>query len=314
MCFKNGPNSKPCSKEKNCQICFEKSFSNNEKAKYWSKLNTLEPWQVRKQSNKKFWFKCDKSGHQFESKLAHINEGKWCPYPCCGNQKLCNEENCQICFNTSFANHEKSKYWSDKNELNPRRAFKSSHKKFWFKCDKSEHTFETPLFCVIKNVWCPYPCCGNKKLCNEENCQICFNSSFANHEKLKYWSDKNNNKPRNVFKNNNKKFWFKCDKSEHEFDVSLSNINSSNQWCPYPCCGNQKLCSEENCQICFNASFASRKKSDFWSNKNDIKPRYVFKSTDKKFWFKCEKKHDFESRLDMVTIGTWCPTCNIWKN
>ena len=41
----------------------------------------------------------------------------------------------EIPFEKSFASHEKSKYWSDKNgELKPKDFFKSISKKFWFDC------------------------------------------------------------------------------------------------------------------------------------------------------------------------------------
>ena len=37
------------------------------------------------------------------------------------------------------------------------------------------------------------------KLCSDDDCQICFNKSFASHEKSKYWSDDNITIPRLVF-------------------------------------------------------------------------------------------------------------------
>ena len=40
----------------------------------------------------------------------------------------------EIPFEKSFASHEKSKYWSDKNELKPYQVSKNSHKKYLFNC------------------------------------------------------------------------------------------------------------------------------------------------------------------------------------
>src|SRR4051812_10543670 len=120
MCFEK--NNVPCPQEKECQICYEKSFASYEKSKYWSDKNEFKPWQFKKQSQKKFWFKCDKSNHEFESTISHISTGSWCPYPCCckSNGKLCIDESCNICFNASFASHEKAECWSDKNKISPR--------------------------------------------------------------------------------------------------------------------------------------------------------------------------------------------------
>jgi very-short-patch-repair endonuclease len=86
----------------------------------------------------------------------------------------------------------------------------------------------------------------------------------------------------------------------------LNNISSNDYWCPF--CANQKLC---NCNSCFSKSFASHSKYIFWDHgKNkDISPRDVFKNSDKKFWFKCENNHEFNSSLGHISGGNWCPLC-----
>ncbi len=45
--------------------------------------------------------------------------------------------------------------------------------------------------------------CNSKRLCTNEECQTCFENSFASHEKSKYWSEKN---PRQVFKSSGNKY------------------------------------------------------------------------------------------------------------
>ena len=126
---------------------------------------------------------------------------------------------------------------------------------------------------------------GNcRKLCFENNCNFCFNISFANHEKSKYWSTKNNLNPRNIFLKSNTKYIFNCDKCNHEFNAILSNINSG-QWCSY-CNGNHKLCEVQSCMMCFKKSFASHENAKYWSDKNEIKPREIHKSSRKKYLFK----------------------------
>ena len=62
-----------------CEFCFNNSFASNDKSKYWSIKNTINPINVFKNSNKKCWFDCDKCGHDFESALSDINNGNWCP-------------------------------------------------------------------------------------------------------------------------------------------------------------------------------------------------------------------------------------------
>jgi hypothetical protein len=323
MCFENGRTA--CQQEKQCKICFEKSFASCEKSKHWSDKNEIKPWQVTYGTDKKYLFKCDKSRHEFLMSPNQItNKNTWCPYPCCnvnggGGSILCLNDECEICFCASFSSNEKSKFWSDKNILKPKEVLKNSNKKFWFKCDKSNHEFEISISDVTrtKGRWCPYPCCAKPSmlLCLDEKCKICFHASFASHEKSKFWSDKNDLQPINVFKGTSKKFWFKCDKSEHEFETSLNSITTMNTWCPYPCCNtNGNMLCIKNCNFCFNASFASHEKSKFWSNKNKSTPREFSKNSTKKFWFNCEKDHEFEINLHNVNNKQWCSFCHIWKN
>ena len=63
--------------------------------------------------------------------------------------------------------------------------------------------------------------------------------------------------------------------------------------------------------IDFDRSFASHPKAKFWDySKNEKKPYEVFKSSGKKFWFICgECKHSFDTGLNDVIKGSWCPFC-----
>ena len=60
-----------------------------------------------------------------------------------------------------------------------------------------------------------------------------FNRSFASHEKAQYWSDRNEDKPRDCFISSNKKRWFDCDKCSHEFEMRLSDVTNGGNWCPF---------------------------------------------------------------------------------
>ena len=219
-----------------CKICFNKSFVSHEKSKYFNKElnNNLNPRELFKCSNKKFYFNCIKCDHNFECSLNNVNNGKWCSY--CANAKLCDKDDCQICFEKSFVSHKMALYWNyeKNNNINPRTIFKNSHKPYYFNCEKCEHIFEQQLDCINKNVGCPFCCLPPKQLCDNEECKLCFEKSFESHEKSKYWNIEKNNgvKAREVFKSSNKKFYFDCFKCGHDFCIKINNITSSNnQWC-----------------------------------------------------------------------------------
>jgi very-short-patch-repair endonuclease len=211
-------------------------------------------------------------------------------------------------FERSFASHPKAQFWSSKNDGKPEDYSLNSHKKFLFDCNKCGHEFENSLKMISgKNTWCQY--CAHKKLCNYDYCQFCFNNSFASHPKSKYWHTSNNSNPRNLFKNDHDKYKFNCDKCHYILIIPLSNITTKNNWCSY--CSNHRLCDDNNCQMCFNNSFASIERSKYLNDKS-INPRTLFKNSGTKHRFNCDKcLNQFEMRLSHVTSSfAWCNLCN----
>jgi very-short-patch-repair endonuclease len=201
-------------------------FSENPKSKFWSDRNEKKPDDVALNSHKKFWFNCE-CGHTFESSLLNINKGNnWCPY--CYNRKLCG--NCDKCNEKSFASHSKSICWSDKNEIKPNEVLKGSEKKYYFNCDKCNHE----LLISLKKIssqgrWCSY--CSHQKLCENKECSMCWDNSFASIERSKNLNDKIIN-PRMLFKSTNKKFDFDCDDCNKVFICQLSDITKG-VWCSF---------------------------------------------------------------------------------
>ncbi len=296
-----------------CKKCFLGSFASCEKSRYWhyQKNSGVSPRNVAKNTHTKYWFKCETCKHAFENALNNAKNGQWCPYCSIPNKKLCKEE-CAFCYNRSFASHEKAVFWDyQKNEKSPREIAKSSIvTKYWFKCEKCGHGFDMNLGSITNgSQWCPY--CGGKKLCKDD-CISCFKRSFASHEKAVFWDyQKNEKSPREISKSANMKYWFKCQTCRHGFDMRLGDITNGGCWCPYCSIPIKKLCKDD-CSFCYNRSFASHEKSNSWDyEKNEKTPKQVAKSTDDKYWFKCQKcKHCFDIRLsDITNGGCWCPYC-----
>ena len=190
-----------------------------------------------------------------------------------------------IPYEKSFASHEKSEYWSEKNgDVKPRDVYKSSHKKYLFDCNVCNHLFKKQISEItMKNGWCSF--CANRNLCNNNDCKLCFEKTFASHEKSEYWSEKNGDvKPRDVSKSSHKKYWFDCNVCNHSFDSCLASISSDDAWCPYYGINKNRLCSKDTCNLCFKKSFASHEKAEYWSEKNgDVKPRDVNISSNQKY-------------------------------
>jgi len=222
-------------------------------------------------------------------------------------KSLCNKKNCEICFERSFDSHEKSQFWSIKNNLKPREVFKSSNDKYLFDCNCG-HEFLITLGNIVGGKWCSF--CSNKKLCDNEECMICYEKSFASHEKSNYIKNKEINNPRQIFKRGEKKIEFTCEICNHDFISMVGNVVRLNSWCPYCSIPTKLLCLNEDCEKCHERSFASHEKSQYWSKKNIIKPREILKTSNTKFLFDCECGHEFENTLGNITVSNqWCPYC-----
>ena len=225
-----------------------------------------------------------------------------------GNARhLCDHVECRICFAKSFASHPRAVCWSASNAKTPRMVFVSSGNKYSFDCDVCRHSFETTLGNVTNSgQWCPY--CSNKKLCDGATCVACREKSFASHPRAVCWSASNAKTPRMVFASSNTKYSFDCDVCHHSFETALSHV-SEGHWCPY--CSNQKLCTSATCIACREKSFASHPRATCWSARNAKTPRMVFMSSGNKYSFDCNVCcHSFETTLNNVTAGTWCPYCH----
>jgi very-short-patch-repair endonuclease len=209
----------------------KKTFESHSRAKYWSPKNTGLPADYSLNSHKKCWFDCD-CGHVFEMILRNINSrNSWCPYCVNPNKKLCENLECEQCFEKSFASHEKAKYWSNENVLNSRQVANKTHKKCWFDCSCG-HNFEAILSDITQNnSWCPYCSKPSKRLCGNKECVLCLNKTFAPNKRAKFWSKKNTLLPNQVFKSSAVKYWFNCDKCSNEFESKLCHITDGS-WCP----------------------------------------------------------------------------------
>ena len=213
-----------------CKICFDKSFAAHSRVKYWSTKNILEPRNVSICSNNKYYFNCNECKHELYIQLSGLKRNRWCKY--CTNQSLCDNNDCKLCFDKSFASHPNAKYWSKINILNPRNAIKGSECKYFFDCPECKHIFQSRLICVTNGKWCHYCSSTSNILCDNNDCKICFDKSFASHPKAKYWSSKNKITPREVKKCSNQRFIFNCDECKNEFEGHLGNITCGNNWCP----------------------------------------------------------------------------------
>ena len=219
----------------------------NLKVEYWDEENPKKPHEVFMHTKTKYKFHCDACPHTFDSAVADIVSGHWCPY--CANppQKLCEDTfSCPTCLKKTFHSFEGKRpnciptveCWHEKNPLQPHEVFMNSNKIFKFNCDACPHTFDSAVADIVSGRWCPY--CSNQKLCEDTlSCPTCLKKTFHSFEgkrpncipTVECWHEKNPLQPHEVFMNSAKIFKFNCDACPHPFNCSLNNIVKG-RWCP----------------------------------------------------------------------------------
>ena len=262
-----------------CLHCYNKSLLGHPKGIYYSSKNEKHPRYLPLGSNKKVLMNCDRCLHDFKMDPSHLREGNWCPY--CARKKLCLSMECYDCYLKSFVSSKRLPMWSSKNKISPRLIFRRSGKECILHCKICDHEFIRSL--SVENS-CPY--CASKKLCSSD-CQFCFSVSFASIEYSKNWSPENMITPREIFKYSDTwKFKFICPDCNHTFETLPKTISKGDA-CSY--CASKYLCDNSSCIICFNKSLASYYDIKYFSPKNNINPRMIFKGSDTaKYIFSCE--------------------------
>ncbi len=167
-----------------------------------------------------------------------------------------------MCYENSFACHNKSKYWSERNKLTARQVSKWSHDKYWFKCGECNHEFEKCLNSIQQGGWCAY--CTNKKLCDEP-CNMCYENSYASLPDAKNWDhEKNTRTPRSLFKYSEiDKFWFICPTCQLSFQKMLAGGKTLG--CPVCKNKTEKMIADYIMLLDYN--FTSQTKFEWCKNK-----------------------------------------------
>ena len=249
-------------------------------------LNKFSPKEVGCQSNKKFYFNCDKNhAHRPEFiRLAHVVNSQ-------SNVK------CRVC--ESFAqwclknmpNDFIEKCW-DENlnpDIDPWEIGRASHKSICLKCHNGfDHFyFTSPHNFTNGTLEC--------QVCNGSVVFKGFNDLFTTYSYAAYIWDFNKNSlidPFTISCGSGKKVWWKCNVCGHEWTALVSNITKG-KGCPE--CGKARryktfLANKIECR----ASLGDRHPEllKFWDyDKNIITPFEVLASSMTEVWWKCKNGH-----------------------
>lgn len=274
----------------------------------FNKVNNEVKWKKRIGSKASVIFKC-KNMIFFYERGSYVSQSfkqddKVCKYGGNKRKKLCTHEDCDVCFNRSFASHPFSKYLSKRNGVDPRYLYKYSSLNFWFNCIECFHQFEASLSNISKARGCPY--CANQKLCGE-NCKTCKDKSFDGCQHSDEWSLENELRPEQVFRRAREKYWFICKVCSHRFKQCPDKIEYG-RFCKY--CTNQVVCKNFECLSCEPKRFGLMKLCQNWDyEKNTINPLMLFRTSKGKFWFICQYCKDSYISDICKSLHSGCMGC-----
>lgn len=227
----------------------------------------------------------------------------------CNFRKLCENKECELRFEKSFASHKKANEWkqSKNGNIKPINIIKGLGQKFYFTCKKCGHEYDAFLTTISEKDGCKYCRKFSEFLCEDDNCVHCFDNSFASSTFINLWKiELNNINPRMVKKNSSKLFHFNCINCNHVVLQKLNVVTKKNCiGCIY--CSSTSLCDKfletQECDFCFNKSFMSCEKVNEWDySTNDKKPWEVFKSGTYVANFICSVcSHTYDYALNTIT-------------
>lgn len=261
--------------------------------------NTIDPKDLFPSSNEIVWWKCD-NGHSYQdivSKATSRKNHKWCP----------------ICYGTILIEGindlktlypEDIKQWDYKrNSDNPSKTTKRSRKKYWWICENG-HSYQK---------------CIQEKTLKTSKCPICINSIvipgvndlLTTHPKIaEQWDyEKNTIFPTEVSAGSHKYAWFKCDNG-HNIKQQIEGKTRNGYGCKY-CSNNEVLTGYNDLKTKFPEMIK------YWDYaKNDVSPENVHFGSSKKYWWICDKGHNYQQPLKYKIkghVGCDCSKAGISK-
>lgn len=273
---------------------------NPELASEWhpTKNKELKPSDVMPHYSKRVWW-LGKCGHEWKATVDHRSNGRKCPV-CLGMKAL-------VIDNSLFEVYpELAKEWDkEKNGSNTMKNTKcASNKTIWWICENG-HSYDMPACRRIKVnkttkelqiTQCPI--CSGKRVVKGIND---FTSLYP--ELVKEWDDeKNGCEAEGLAVSSNKRVWWRC-KENHSWEATIA-VRTRGIGCPI-CAGQQILTG-------FNdlATLKPELAKEWHPTKNGgVSPTTIALNSHKKYWWLCDKGHEWETSPHNRNYGSGCPYC-----
>lgn len=268
-------------------------------AKEWNydKNGNLTPDLFSHSSNQPLWWKCVK-GHEWIATISDRTRTSKNGCPFCSNKRVLKGYNDLKTVYPQIA----SEWDYEKNDLVPDEVLYGSPKKVWWRCKKG-HVWQAAIVNRTRNnLGCPV--CSNHKVLPD------YNDLESNYPDIaSEWDHEKNTflTPNQVSFHYDNKVWWLCSKG-HSYEATVFDRVERERGCPY-CSSNKVLPGFNDLESLFPDVARS------WNyEKNDgIMPSQVAAHSNKKYWWKCQYGHEWETTVGNRTKGKECPYCSNQK-
>jgi hypothetical protein len=286
---------------KGCPICSGQKLAigindfestHPEIAKQWHPLKNGRdaPRDFVSGGRKKFWWRC-LNNHEWESSISGRKSGRGCPK--CPVDYVYKGSNLLLEVNPSLA----SQWHPTLNQTPLDSVAAGSHLKAWWMCEQ-KHQWQATVGSRQSGRNCPY--CSLSKVLPGLN-----DLATASAELAKQWNKAKNGVllPSHVSLGSNKQVWWTCDKG-HEWKASPHN-RSKGQGCAV--CANRQLAVGINDLATTHPDLAKQ-----WHPVRNLPllPTDVITGTSRKFWWVCDKGHEWQATGNSRFGGRGCPACS----
>nr|CRH06004.1 protein of unknown function [Candidatus Magnetococcus massalia] len=255
-----------------------------------TKNGLLTPDDVSYGMPKRVWWQCP-HGHEWKREIRLRSFGSACPY-CTG---------LLAGTGSSLADKlpEVAKLWDTKKNrpLTPHDVLPGSTRRVWWRC-KHGHSWEAVIRELKKRPFCPF--CKGFRPTRKNSFGGCYP------EKVELWNhDKNGNlTPYDLLPSSNRKVWWRC-KQGHEWESSPNGLGGKKYDCPY-CTG--FWIPWEKSIACHYPELIK-----FWHPTKNGKrtPEDTTYKSQKRHWWQCPNKHEWNSSLKRMLHVQCCPICNV---
>lgn len=231
--------------------------------KYWDfNKNTVNPYHIWKNSHIKVWIKCtEKDYHGSYETLCYIFKSECrCPYCNTFASKKVHPKDSFAQYHIDHTDKDfLTKYWSDKNIIDPWSISPNSSKKVWIKCQEHEYHNDFGGYEIICHIFAKGGRCGYCYPSGKTPKVHPFDSfGYKHFDKVMSWHPDNKISPFKVSPSSHKKYKFICPECNHEWNVRVYNVSNNETWCPQCSAskGEQKI---NNCLRLNNIDFIPQK-------------------------------------------------------